>query len=80
MVELAIGVADLADAARRVGDPKLFLTASRELRTVMAAMGGSGDGCARTPDGGAAAHGDAAVDELAELLGSGPEMGDTTQP
>lgn len=70
--QLAIATADLVDMARRTGDEKLFLTASKELRTLLAQgvprrerprHGGSGG-----PVGGAGL--------LADELGAGPEVGD----
>ena len=75
---LAISTADLVDSARTARDPRLFLTASKELRSLLPLVGGvsrdAGAGAA-SPGGGTAE--DAGVG-LADELGAGPEMGDPT--
>ena len=72
-LEVLDTVADLADAARRDGEPKLFMDAVKVLSADLSKMrvspgkGANGDGAS------------GAADELAGLLGSGPEVHDPAE-
>lgn len=73
-LEVLDTVADLADAARREGDAKLFMDAVKVLSADLSKM--------RVRSPGKGANGDDAggtADELAGLLGSGPEVHDPAE-
>ena len=68
---LAISTADLVDGARIAEDPKMFLTASKELRALLPLAGlGGGE-----LDAAGSGELDVERDDLADELGAGPEMG-----
>lgn len=71
---LAISTADLVDSARIARDPRLFMAASKELRSLLPLVGG----LSRDVDAGAGVQsgGGGGGDDLAAELGAGPEMGD----
>lgn len=76
--EIAVGIADVADSARRAGKHREFLAAVKALGEVLdelAKAGGPGEPGAG--DGGAAAGGGSggAAHELESLLGAGPALG-----
>lgn len=75
--EVAVATGDVADAARRAGDARSFLSASKQLTELLGALeakaaGGEPGG----GDGGAGPGGVGPADELEELLGAGPAVGD----
>ena len=75
--ELAVATGDMADAARRAGDARSFLVAAKQLGELLGALepkvagGEPGSG-----DGGAGPGGVGPADQLEELLGAGPAVGD----
>ena len=78
LAEIARGVADMADEARRVKDARGYMAAVKELRPLLDELLGV------QRDGRAGGGGQPAPDDrpegVAGILGSGPEMGDTAQP
>ena len=73
--EIALDVADLVDGARIRQEPARFLQAVAKLEAVLARLPGEVEGV-RHVDAADAGEGDGS-DPLAEILGAGPEMGDT---
>lgn len=85
--ELARGAAALCDSAERAQDPRLWLAASQRLTALTSTLFGptaasgpssSGTGSSSGPsrDGGSRAGDDG--DDLADLMGAGPEVGHPT--
>jgi hypothetical protein len=73
LVELARDAANLADSARNAGDGRLYLSAAARLEALMVRCERAVSG-----DGGGGAAGDG-VDDLADVMGAGPEVRDSPE-
>ena len=76
--EIAINVADIADAARRAGKHRESLAALKELRALLGDLAAAKGAGGERAGGGGAGGGAGASAELESLLGSGPALGDGT--
>ena len=81
-VALARRIADAADTAASSGDVREFVTAAKLLEEVLGKIGGDGDGT-RSGVGGSARSGRVEPEPvvpagLGDLLGAGPQVGDSS--